>query len=168
MGKCKSLGLLKSFFSYSSQLSGAFSFRCHPITPAPQGSPWEMTEGCKITAIVLPGPLLSSEIPVWGLGSLMAVASLGWDHWWLWHPCLLIWQEMLHFQCCQNCLPSFRFQRNKWLLAFFGSWSHLSIFKASSGGMISSHTDPSDLLLFFLLLLLRTLVLPWFQPGILE
>ena len=21
----------------------------------------------------------------------------GWNHWWLWHPCLLIWQEIFHF-----------------------------------------------------------------------
>lgn len=69
-------GLTESFLSYSSQLSGVFSLPPHPITPAPQGSPWEMTEGCKITGIVLPGPLLSSASHIWGLESLMAVTSL--------------------------------------------------------------------------------------------
>ena len=36
MGRCKSLGLLKSLLSYSSQLSGAFSHPCcpHPISSA--------------------------------------------------------------------------------------------------------------------------------------
>ena len=35
-----------------------------------------MTDGWKITGTVLPGPLLSSEIHIWGLESLMAVTSL--------------------------------------------------------------------------------------------
>ena len=39
-----------------------------------------------------------------------------------------------------------------------GSWSHLSIFKASNGRTIPSHIDLSDLLLFFLLLV-RSLVI---------
>ena len=64
-----------SFHIHLSSL-GLFHTPPAPTTPAPQGSPWEMTEGCKITCTVLPGPLLSSASHIWGLESLMAVTSL--------------------------------------------------------------------------------------------
>ena len=35
-----------------------------------------MTNGCRITGTILPGLLLSSEVHIWGLESLMAVTSL--------------------------------------------------------------------------------------------
>ena len=64
--------------SFHIQLSslGLFHTPSAPTTPGPQGSPWEMTDGCKITGTVLPGLLLSSEIHLCGLESLMAVTSL--------------------------------------------------------------------------------------------
>ena len=64
-----------SFHIHLSSL-GLFHTPPAPTTPAPQGSPWEMTDGCQITGTVLPGPLLSSETHIWGLESLMAVTSL--------------------------------------------------------------------------------------------
>ena len=45
------------------------------------------SNSCWITGIVLPfRHPLGSEIYIWRCG----------NHWWLWHPCLLIWQEILH------------------------------------------------------------------------
>ena len=35
-----------------------------------------VTNGCRITGTILPGLLLSSEVHIWGLESLMAVTSL--------------------------------------------------------------------------------------------
>ena len=46
-------------------------------------SSWWLLDGCQIAGIVLPG-LVNSHF-------------MDWNPWWLWHPCLLIWQEMLHF-----------------------------------------------------------------------
>ena len=42
---------------------------------------WQLT-GCHIAGTILPG-LRNSYLE-------------GWNSWWLWHPCLLIWQEILH------------------------------------------------------------------------
>ena len=77
-GKVEKSGLTEIIpFIFSSALWGFFTPPPPaPTIPGPQGSPWEMTDGCKITGTVLPGLLLSSEIHIWGLESLMAVTSL--------------------------------------------------------------------------------------------
>ena len=64
MRRCQSLGLLKSFLSYTSQLSGTtiLPFSHHP--QAPQGSPWGVAGSCRIAGIVLHGHPLSSEIHI--------------------------------------------------------------------------------------------------------
>ena len=77
-GKVEKSGLTEIIpFIFSSALWGFFTPPPPaPTIPGPQGSPWEMTDGCKITGTVLPGLLLSSEIHIWGLESLMAVTYL--------------------------------------------------------------------------------------------
>ena len=66
--KCKSLGSLKSFLSYASQLSGvSFLSFSHP-PQAQQDSPWGVADGCWITDIDLPGCPLGSEIHIWRPG----------------------------------------------------------------------------------------------------
>ena len=77
-GLCKSLGLQKSFRSYASQLPGASIL--HFLYP------WflEVSGGSMIS--------VGSQV----FFSFM-VALEDWNHWWLWHSCLLIWQDILHF-----------------------------------------------------------------------
>ena len=66
--KCKSVGSLKSFLSYASQLSGAsFLSFSHP-PQAEQGSPWGVADGCWRADIDLPGCPLGSEIHIWRPG----------------------------------------------------------------------------------------------------
>ena len=81
LGRCKNLGPLKSFISYASQLLGpvpcAFS---HPEFFRAPCREWLQPDGWQITGILLLPECLE-----------------GWNHWWLWHPCLLIWQEIFHF-----------------------------------------------------------------------
>ena len=76
MGICKSLGSLKSFPSYAFQLSGASVF-------------WfsVLTLGSSRSLITVRSQVLFSF--------LVALESC--NRWWLWNPCLLIWQEILHF-----------------------------------------------------------------------
>ena len=82
MGRCKSLGSLKSFPSYASQLSGA-SILCfsHP----------ELTleSSCNLMAV-------SWQVFFSFLSALWLTLE-GWNRWWLWHLCLLIRQEIFHF-----------------------------------------------------------------------
>ena len=84
MGRGKSLGLLKSFFSYAFQLSGASILFLWflTISGAPQQSPW--------------GGVASSGSQV--LFSLCELSFTfgGRNCWWLLHPCLLVWQEIFH------------------------------------------------------------------------
>ena len=80
MGRCKSPGSLKLFLSYVSQLSGArilvFS---HPELLSAHCREWLKPDGCWMASWVLSG-LRNSHMESWNL-------------WWLWYPCLLIWQE---------------------------------------------------------------------------
>ena len=89
MGRCKSLGSLKSFLSYASLLSEAtiltFSLP-NPSSQAPQSSPWVVADGCWIADIFLPGCPLGSEVHIRWAG----ITDDG-------DPDLLIWQEILHF-----------------------------------------------------------------------
>ncbi|XP_043737882.1 uncharacterized protein LOC122680493 [Cervus elaphus] len=77
MGRCKSLGLLKAFFSYAPQLSGGsilrFDLICDLIFTSlvPQlmdHREWLQPDSCWIAGIVLPGCPLSSEIHIWRAG----------------------------------------------------------------------------------------------------
>ena len=52
-----------------------------------------------------------SRCSSWVSSGLTAHICGGWDCWWLWHPCLLIWQEILYFHC---------------LSLLFFSWLHLT------------------------------------------
>ena len=87
MGRCKSLGLLKSFLLYAPQHLGLVSKVYTHWASFPQGSLWEV-------AIVW-----------WLLDSRYSPVQAHWltlegcSCWLLWHPCLLIWQEIFHFSC---------------------------------------------------------------------
>ena len=77
IGRCKTLDLLKSFPSYDSQLSGA------SLT-------WEWLMAARWQAFFF----LGSGILLLGLRNSHLK---GQNPWWLWHTCLLIQQEILHF-----------------------------------------------------------------------
>ena len=83
MGRCKGLGSLKSvLFIYISAIWGPVS--CNFSHPEFFRSPcreWLYPDGCWITQARF---YFTSVLE-------------GWDCWWLWHPCLLIWQEIFHF-----------------------------------------------------------------------
>ena len=81
MGRCKSLGSLKSFLSCAPQLSGASVLRFH--TWVPQCSPWGV-------AAVWSVPDNGYSFPSWVLLGLRNSHLEGW-HWrWLWHACSLL------------------------------------------------------------------------------
>ena len=88
MGSCKSLGSLKPFLSYTSQLSG-FSILVFLILSS---LVLIIGSGCSLVP-ARPQALFSF------LGALRAQKFTfgGPDRWWLWHPRLLIWQEIFHF-----------------------------------------------------------------------
>ena len=84
MGRCKSLGSLEVFLSYPSQLSGvSIQYFSHPELP------WGSWQG-----------LAAGSQKFFSLLSALRAYQLTldcWNPWWLWHPCLLIWQEIVHF-----------------------------------------------------------------------
>ena len=78
---------LKLFLWYAPQLSGPVSFVFTSWASFPQGLPWGVAV-------------------VWWLLIFFSFLSFlrahqltlaGCNHWWRWHPCLLIWQEIFHF-----------------------------------------------------------------------
>ena len=88
MGRCKSLGSLKSFLSYVSQLSWAGSyFFPHPELPGAHHREWLQPEAARPQAC-------------FSFLSALRAQKLTSEHckrWGLWHACLLIWQEISHF-----------------------------------------------------------------------
>ena len=109
MGRCKSLGSVKSFlsyaFSYPGLLSCAFS---HPELPG--GSPYGVA-----AAWYLLGHRYSS--PSWAL-RVHQLTLKGCSLWWLWHPCLLIWQEIVHFSV-HKTICSFTWKMYNWRKIYF-------------------------------------------------
>ena len=87
MGRCKSLGPLKSFLSHASQLSGV-SILCFFT--------------CWVSSVLTIGSGATSRLPYCKHCSSQVPSEFrnshleGWNCWWLWQPCLLIWQEILH------------------------------------------------------------------------
>ena len=49
----------------------------------------------------------------------------GWNGWWLWHPCLLIWQEILHFSKTSNV---FSYHSHQWPQYFKACVDHKVFF----------------------------------------
>ena len=84
MGRQKSLGSLKSFHSYASRLYGASILYFQMLTS------WCHTIGSGHSMILQLFSFLS--------------ALEGWNWWCLWLPCLLTWQEILHFSKEHICL----------------------------------------------------------------
>ena len=89
MERCESLGSPRLFLSYACQLSWV-QYTVIFTSWAPLASPQGMA-----AAWVLPDCRSSS--PSWVLLGLRTSHLKGWNHWWLWHPCLLMWQKILHF-----------------------------------------------------------------------
>ena len=89
IGRCKSPSLLKSFLSYASQLSGArtlcFSY---PEFLSPHHKEWLQPDGQQIVLVFF-SFLRALRAQEFAFG--------GQNHWRLWQPGLLIWQERLHF-----------------------------------------------------------------------
>ena len=87
MGRCKRLGSLKSFLWYAPQLSGA-SFLCFSHPESLLSSGLTIGIGCSLKAAR------------WQVFSFLSSLRAQWltledcYHCWLWHPCLLIWQEI--------------------------------------------------------------------------
>ena len=89
MGRCKSLGSLKSFPSYASQQPGASILHF----------PSELTHREQL--------LDCRYCSSWVLLGLRNSHLEGRNHGWLWHPCLLIWQEILHFPRGIDCVKKY-------------------------------------------------------------
>ena len=90
MGRCKSLGSLKSFLWFAPQLSGASTLFSHPEFPrgSPQGvaAVWRLLDGrCSF---------LPEFLQSWPTHH---------PWWWLRHPCLLIRQKVSHFSKSCPC-----------------------------------------------------------------
>ena len=79
MGRCKSLGSLKSFLSYASLLSEATILTFLSPAQAPQGSPWEVAGGCYEQQIFFfLGALWAQKFTLDGLESLITVILIYW------------------------------------------------------------------------------------------
>ena len=87
MGKCKTLGSLKSFLWYAPQLSGA-SILCSHILSFLRAHhrEWMQSDGCQMAGIL--------SFPSFLRAHWLTLESC--NCWWLWKPCLLIWQEIFH------------------------------------------------------------------------
>jgi len=77
MGRCKSLGLLKSFLSYASQLSGAsiLFFFCIPRLLGAHSREW-LQLAAKSQASFFLGPLWAQKLTFGGPELLIGVTSL--------------------------------------------------------------------------------------------
>ena len=89
MGKCKSLGSVKSFLWYVPQLSGASFLRFHILSfLRVHHGEWLQPDGCQMADILsILSSLRAQQLTIHG----------GCNCWWLWHPCLLVWQEIFRF-----------------------------------------------------------------------
>ena len=87
MGRYQSLGILKSFFHIHPSCLGKYPV--FVTSWVPQCSPW--------------GVAAASWLPCCRYSPFQFLLGLrnshweGWNHWWLWHPCLLIPQGIFHF-----------------------------------------------------------------------
>ena len=84
MGRCKSLDSLRSFLWYAPRLLGPVSYIFHILSSSE--SPLE--SGYYLMATT------------WFFSFLGALK--GWNRWQLWHPCLLIWQEIFQFALARS------------------------------------------------------------------
>ena len=103
-GETQESGLMKSFFSYVSQLSWAWSYLFF-TSRAPLGL--TIGSGCSLLAAWLQAFFSF-------LSALRAheLTSEGCKCWWLWHACLLIRQEISHFSIDKyNCWMTFEQKR---------------------------------------------------------
>ena len=88
IGRCKSLSSLESFLPYASQLSGPVSFIVHIWS----SSVLTVGNDCRLMATRSHRYSSPSWVP-WGLRSSHLEDH---NYWWLWHPSLLIRQEIFH------------------------------------------------------------------------
>ena len=87
MGRCKSLGSLKSFL-YLGPMSCAF----HTLSSSglPVGNGYIQADGCHVTQVFS-----------------FLDALEGWNPWRRWHPCSLRWQEILCFSVLKHLKTKF-------------------------------------------------------------
>ena len=70
-----------------------------PSDPMDCGPPGSSVHGIFQTRVLEWGAIaFSSWMPI----ELRNSHLEGWNGWWLWHPCLLIWQEIFHFSKTSN------------------------------------------------------------------
>ena len=109
-----------------------------PLTSS--GLPGEVSDGCWIAVIILPG--------------LRNLYLEGWNPWWLWHPCLSIW--LFHFTVLKkkkNELPKtksmmqfllcFSYKSDTWLSDHNVSLSLIKL-ESESCSVMSDSFDPMD------------------------